>query len=95
MSEMRKSVLGAGLVAVDHLFMSKTEKRNLEEYVFLGSMGGGSVSNTLCMLSLLGHKTYIFGVVGNDYPQRIANLDFARFNVDYGLLVTKGSPRAR
>jgi sugar/nucleoside kinase (ribokinase family) len=44
------------------------------------------------MLSLLGHKTYIFGIVGNDYPERIVSTDFARFNVDYRSLVSRGSP---
>ena len=86
---MRKSVLGAGLVAVDHVFMSKRRG----SYTYLGSSGGGSVSNTLCMLSLLGCKTYIFGVVGNDYPQLIVESDFAKFGVDHRSLVSKGGPK--
>jgi len=89
---MGKSVLGAGLVAVDHVFMSKTNRGTRGAYTYLGSTGGGSVSNTLCMLSLLGHKTHIFGIVGNDFPERIIISDFAKFNVD-SLLVSRGGPK--
>ena len=88
---MAKSVMGAGLVAVDHVFKSDT-KRAGSRLTYLGSTGGGSVSNTLCMLSLLGYRTHIFGIVGNDYSERIATTDFARFNVDYSPLVSRGSP---
>jgi len=88
--KMGKSVLGAGLVAVDHVFLSMTKRGTRRRRTYLGSTGGGSVSNTLCMLSLLGHKTYIFGIVGNDYPERIMSSDFAKFNVDYSLLVSRG-----
>lgn len=87
---MTKSVLGAGLVAVDHVFKSSIRRGTAKKYTYLGSTGGGSVSNTLCMLSLLGHRTYVFGIVGNDDPERIASSDFARFNVDYSLLVSRG-----
>lgn len=91
--KMGKSVFGAGLVAVDHVFMSRTKRGTRGGYTYLGSTGGGSVSNTLCMLSLLGHKTYIFGIVGNDYPERIVSSDFAEFSVDYSLLVSRGRPK--
>lgn len=89
---MEKSVLGAGLVAVDHVFKSR-KGRTSAGSAYLGSTGGGSVSNTLCMLSLLGHRTYIFGIVGNDYPQRIAVMNFAKFGVDHSLLISRGGPR--
>jgi len=88
---MTKSILGAGLVAVDHIFKSGTKRASGRTVTYLGSTGGGSMSNTLCMLSLLGHRTHVFGIVGNDYPERIASADFARFNVDYSLLVSRGS----
>jgi len=90
---MGKSVLGAGLVTVDHVFISKSNRGTRRGYTYLGSTGGGSVSNTLCMLSLLGNKTYVFGIVGNDYPERIVNSDFAKFNVDSSLLISRGSPK--
>jgi sugar/nucleoside kinase (ribokinase family) len=88
---MIKSVLGAGLVAVDHIFKSSTKRGTGKTQTYLGSTGGGSVSNTLCMLPLLGHKAFIFGIVGNDYPERIVSMDFARFDVDYSTLVSRGS----
>ena len=87
---MKKSVLGAGLIAVDHVFMSRTKRRTRRGHVYLGSTGGGSVANTLCMLSLLGNKTYVFGIVGNDYSERIVSTDFAKFNVDYSSIVSRG-----
>lgn len=89
---MNKSVLGAGLVAVDHVFKSR-KKRTSAGYTYLGSTGGGSVSNTLCMLSLLGYRTHIFGLVGNDYPQRIVATNFAKFGVDHSLLISRGGPK--
>ena len=89
---MQKSVLGAGLVAVDHVFLSKMRRGTLGRYSYLGSTGGGSVSNTLCMLSLLGYKTHIFGLTGNDYPAHIVRADFSKFNVDHNCLITRGGP---
>jgi sugar/nucleoside kinase (ribokinase family) len=85
-----KKVLGAGLIAVDHIFRVGSV-RNTKKYSYLGSTGGGSVSNTLCMLSLLGYKTNIFGIVGNDYSERIASADFAKFNVDYSSVIRRGN----
>ena len=86
---MNKKILGAGLIAVDHIFTTKSAKSS-KRNTYLGSTGGGSVSNTLCMLSLLGHKTTIFGVVGNDYSERIVSSDFAKFNVDYSTIIRRG-----
>jgi sugar/nucleoside kinase (ribokinase family) len=87
-NRLAKRVLGSGLIAVDHIF-SATSARSTR-FAYLGSTGGGSVSNTLCLLSLLGHKTKIFGVVGNDFSERIASSDFAKFNIDYTSVITRG-----
>jgi sugar/nucleoside kinase (ribokinase family) len=87
-NRLAKRVLGSGLIAVDHIFSAASAKSTRVTY--LGSTGGGSVSNTLCLLSLLGHKTKIFGVVGNDFSERIVSSDFAKFNIDYASVITRG-----
>ncbi len=59
-------VLGTGLMAIDHIWYVQGNSLKNSKPEYLGSSGGGSVGNTLCMLSLLGHKTSSFGVIGND-----------------------------
>ncbi len=78
-------------MAVDHIFLSVDDNKRPREYQYLGSSGGGTVSNILTMLSLLGHKTTIFGITGNDIGQRIVREDFLSFDVNYDLLVQRGN----
>ena len=82
--------LGAGLVAVDHIYLSKNDKKRPREYDYLGSSGGGTVGNVLCMLSLLDHEASIFGIVGNDLGERIIKEDFLSFNINYDFLIKRG-----
>lgn len=84
-------VLGAGLIAVDHIFLQKGPTSKMEDMQYLGSAGGGSVGNTLTFLSLLGNPTQVFGIIGNDIASRIVRADFTRFNVDHSALVKRGT----
>lgn len=86
-----KSVLGSGLIAVDHIFLAKGRGRSFKAHEYLGSAGGGSVSNVLCLLSLLGYKAFIFGVTGNDLGERIVKQEFRLFEVDCDSLVKRGN----
>lgn len=83
-------ILGAGLIAVDHIFLSEGKKSDPKDPKFIGSTGGGSVSNTLAMLSLLGHKCYVFGVLGNDLARYIAEKEFKEYSIDYNYVVSRG-----
>lgn len=85
-------VLGAGLVAVDHMFLSPVNAPGSQPLKYLGSAGGGSVGNQLCMLSLLGGSCSVLGVVGNDEAARVVRADFSRFGVNHAGLSRRGSP---
>lgn len=98
-------IVGAGLVSVDNLFLVKrngtfgddseyegiTPKQNLP-CRYLGSHGGGSTSNTLCILAKLGVPSTIIGAVGTDPGSKLVYDEFQRFEVDTGLLVQKDAP---
>ena len=88
-----KSYLGAGLLAVDHIFLSLNDDRRSRKFEYLGSSGGGTVSNILCMLSLLGHETTIFGITGNDMGERIIKEDFRIFNINDKNIIKRGKRR--
>jgi sugar/nucleoside kinase (ribokinase family) len=90
---MAKSVLGSGLVAVDHIFLASSLKESSSTFEYLGSAGGGTVANTLCLMSLLGHKTHVFSLVGNDLGERIVKEDFRLFKVNYDNLVQRGDQK--
>lgn len=85
--------LGAGLLAVDHIFLSLNNKDKPRKYEYLGSSGGGTVSNILCMLSLLNHKTTIFGITGNDMGENIIKEDMRLFNINYDNIIRKGDKK--
>ena len=76
----KKLILGAGLIAVDHIFLAQKKGSPSR---FIGSSGGGSVSNALSMLSLLGYECSIFGVVGNDLSKYIVESEFREFNINF------------
>lgn len=85
---MTKSVLGAGMVAVDHIFLS-SKNRGDAKPEYMGSSGGGTIPNTMCLLSLLGYKTHIFGLVGNDLGEKIVKEELRLFGVDHDNLVKR------
>ena len=87
---MTKSILGSGLLAVDHIFLAEEKGRSPKKIKYLGSAGGGSIPNTLCLLSLLGYKTYIFGLTGNDESEKIIKNEFRLFGVNYDNLIKRG-----
>lgn len=76
------------MVAVDHIFLSSKNRANAD-LEYLGSAGGGTIPNTLCLLSILGYKTHIFGLVGNDHGEVIVREEFKRFSVNYDNLVKR------
>jgi sugar/nucleoside kinase (ribokinase family)/fructoselysine-6-P-deglycase FrlB-like protein len=86
-----KTILGSGLVAVDHIFLTESKRKSPTDFKYLGSAGGGSISNSLCLLSLLGYKTSVFGLVGNDLGERIIKMDFDAFGINHHFLVKRGS----
>jgi len=76
------------MIAVDHMFLSSKNRRD-GKLEYLGSAGGGTIPNTLCLLSLLGYKTFIFGLVGNDHGETIVREEFKRFAISYDNLVKR------
>lgn len=85
----KKNVLGAGLIAVDHIFLSK--KKHDKNSTFLGSSGGGTVSNILTMLSLLGYQCSVFGVIGNDENSYLVMQDLQHYGVTSKYLRRRGT----
>lgn len=86
-------IFGVGLMCVDHMFLSPSRAIMPKNLEYLGSSGGGSVGNTLCMLSVLGHKTEAFGIIGNDQTGTLIKHDFLGFGVDAQRLVVRGGIR--
>ncbi len=95
-------ILGVGLISVDNLFIVRkggTFGENSEfEGVsprdnlpcrYIGSHGGGSASNTLCILSKLGFKTSILGATGKDAAADLVFDEFRKFGVKSNLVVRK------
>jgi sugar/nucleoside kinase (ribokinase family)/fructoselysine-6-P-deglycase FrlB-like protein len=87
---LKNKILGAGLVAVDHIFLAKDQSRVTKKIEYLGSAGGGTIPNSLCMLSLLNYNTYFFGITGNDICERIIKEDFREFGVNTDFLLKRG-----
>jgi sugar/nucleoside kinase (ribokinase family)/fructoselysine-6-P-deglycase FrlB-like protein len=88
---MAKLVLGSGLVAVDHIFLASALKESRSTFDYLGSAGGGTIANALCLMSLLGYKTHVFSLVGTDLGERIVKEDFRLFKVNYDNLLQRGN----
>jgi len=82
---MERKAFGTGLITADHIY--KKEKKNDK---YFGTSGGGSVGNTLCMLSLLEFQAEIFGVVGNDPISDVIINDLEKFDVSHSLLKRRG-----
>lgn len=82
-------VLGAGLIVLDHVFLTNKAIAQVGATEYIGSSGGGSVGNTLAMLSVLGHSTNITGVVGQDPTANAVRADFSAFGVDSSRLVAR------
>jgi len=86
---MPKKIFGSGLITADHIFI-KEKKDSEPEY--LGTSGGGSIGNTLSLLTLLGHDCEVFGIVGNNTISDIIRSDFDLFRISSSLLVKRGKP---
>lgn len=87
-------VIGVGLISVDNLFVvrkgtfgehSETEGVSPKEKWpcrYIGSHGGGSASNTVCILSKLGFDAAAFGVIGTDPGAKLVYDEFKQFGVN-------------
>ncbi len=94
-------ILGVGLISVDNLFLvrkgtfgenSEVEGVSPKEKWpcrYIGSHGGGSASNTVCILSKLGFDTAVFGITGNDSGSKIVYDEFKRFGVNADLVTQR------
>ncbi len=87
-------VLGSGLISVDNLFVVRKGRPQNESDAnpasrYIGSHGGGSASNTLCILSKLGFQTSILGAVGKDAGAELVFREFQDFDVDTTLIARK------
>jgi len=83
------TVLGAGLVAVDHIFRTGKSVAKVGSIEYLGTSGGGSVGNALAMLSVLGHSAGVTGVVGDDIVANLVRADFGKLKVDSSHLIVR------
>ena len=98
-------VVGAGLVSVDNMFLVRkngtfgqdseyegvTQKENLP-CRYMGSHGGGSTSNTLCILAKLGAQGTIVGALGSDAGAKLIYDEFQQFAVNTSVLSQKDTP---
>src|SRR5438552_9120453 len=95
-------ILGTGLVSVDNLFVVKKDSASKdnnsapEEFPdksppsrYIGSHGGGSVGNTLCILSKFGFEASILGAIGKDPGGELVNSEFQEFGVRSKLIEYK------
>ncbi len=93
------SIVGAGLISVDNLFVVREKgtigqlegvspEKNLP-CKYIGSHGGGSTSNTLCILSKLGFESSVLGAVGNDTGAKLVTEEFQEFGVNTDLVLRK------
>jgi len=87
------TVLGAGLIAVDHIFRTSKAVAKVGAVEYLGTSGGGSVGNALAMLSVLGHSVAVTGVVGDDIVANLVRADFGKLGVDSSRLVARPGMR--
>lgn len=95
-------IVGSGLVSVDNMFLvkkngvfgqnSEVEGVSPGEKMpcrYIGSHGGGSASNTLCILSKLGFESSVIGVTGKDHGAKLVLDEFADFGVRSDLVAQK------
>src|SRR6266581_9351281 len=95
-------IVGSGLISVDNMFVVKKtgvfgENSEVEGVSpgdklpcrYIGSHGGGSSSNTLCILSKLGFDTSIIGATGNDRGAKLVSDELTEFGVNSDLLIQK------
>ena len=95
-------IVGSGLISVDNMFIvkrngvfgqnSEVEGISPGEKLpcrYIGSHGGGSASNTLCILSKLGFESSIIGVTGKDLGADLVRREFADFAVRSDLVLQK------
>lgn len=98
-------IVGAGLISVDNMFLVRrngtfgdeseyegmTPRENLP-CRYLGSHGGGSTSNTLCILAKLGIPSTIVGALGSDAGAKLVYDEFQEFGVNTSVLTQKDTP---
>jgi sulfofructose kinase len=85
----RRVVVGVGLCSADLLFVCpRLEERLIEASVF-SMQGGGSASNMLATLAVLGQSTRFFGRIGNDEHGRFILRGMQYLDVDTSMLMVE------
>jgi sugar/nucleoside kinase (ribokinase family) len=94
-------IVGSGIISVDNIFVVKnnavfgenSENEGVSQAKlpcrYIGSNGGGSASNTLCILSKLGFQSAILGVTGRDRGAKLVSNEFRQFGVSTDLVIEK------
>ena len=81
-----KVVVGVGLASVDLLFVSpRIEERLVEASVF-SMQGGGSSSNMLAALAVMGERTRFFGRIADDEHGRFILRGMQNLRIDTSML---------
>ncbi len=85
----RRVVVGVGLATVDLLFVCpRIEERLIDASVF-SMQGGGSASNMLATLAVLGHRTRFFGRIGDDENGHFILRGMQNLGVDTSMLTVE------
>jgi len=100
-------IVGSGTISVDNIFVVKNSavfgENSESEGVslgklpcrYIGSHGGGSASNTLCILSKLGYESSIIGATGIDVGAKLVSDEFRQFGVSTDLVIQKNNFETR
>src|SRR3989442_10530470 len=95
-------IVGSGLLSVDNIFLVRkngtfgqdseiegvSPKGNLP-CRYIGSHGGGSASNTLCILSKLGFQSSLVGSTGKDFGDKLIREESNQFGVNTDFIIQK------
>jgi len=88
-SPPRRVVVGVGLSTADLLFVCpRIEERLIDASVF-SMQGGGSASNMLATLAVMGQRTRFFGRIGDDEHGRFILRSMQNLRVDTSLLTVE------
>jgi sugar/nucleoside kinase (ribokinase family) len=79
-------VVGVGLASADLLFVSPRIDRRLVDASVFSMQGGGSASNMLATLAVMGKRTRFFGRVGDDEHGRFILRSMQNLRIDTSML---------
>jgi 5-dehydro-2-deoxygluconokinase len=88
-SKSKRVVVGVGLSTVDLLFeCPRIDERLIDASVF-SMQGGGSASNMLATLAVMGQSTRFFGRIGDDEHGRFILRGMQNLGVDTSMLMVE------